>query len=124
MDKFILLFSETMKFLGRHTTVFSSGMDRAFVFFANDDRDETVRLERGKVANNLSDAHLEEFRKIGIRRITTPLVVKAVNFHKEHFLHRAEMIAQPNIPWDPNALKIPFMSFHSFIVSYRARFPK
>ena len=124
MDKVGLLLSEAVNFLGRHAAVLSGGADDSLVLVTHHDSDESVRLERCEVADYLPDAHLEELREIRVRRITAPLVVEAVYFHEEHLLHRAEMLTQPDVSRDPDAFEIPFMSFHSCIVSYSAGFLK
>ena len=72
--------------------VFPGRADRALVLIYDGDGDVALFLERSDVGGNLTGTHAEKVREVLVRRKTAALVVEAVDFHEQDFLHERKLL--------------------------------
>jgi hypothetical protein len=92
VDEFFLLLLKVPDRGIWHTAVLSYDSNYPLILVTNSDSYKTfIPKGRNDVAN-LPVANIKKVGKIAVRRKTTSLVVEAVNFYEEDFLHKRQFI--------------------------------
>jgi hypothetical protein len=112
VHKFLLLLLKVADFRIWHTALLSYDSDYPLILVANSDSYKTLIPKRRNDVSNLPVAIIKKLGQIAVRRKTASLVVEAVNFYEEDFLHKRQFIGKPYLSRNPDPLKIPFEFVH------------